>query len=112
MKRVPFILIGLLFWLGFYIGTFKVLEFIRGIVFFGEILSKKLLSIAFFSLGIFVDAQQCYYRLIFILYLKRHTVPYVQTCRIRHILGLKTVETVTSSSWMVLSFIPPSSLME
>ncbi len=107
LKRLPFFLIGLLFWLGFYIGTFKVLEFIRGIVFFGEILSKKLLSIAFFSLGIFLILSNIITALSS-FYISKD-IPFLMSkpIRIRHILRLKTVETITSSSWMVLSFIPP-----
>jgi ABC-2 type transport system permease protein len=107
LKRLPFILIGLFFWLGFYIATFKVLEFIRGIVFFGEILSQKLLSIVFFSLGIFLTLSNIITALSS-FYISKD-IPFLMSkpIRIRHILGLKTVETITSSSWMVLSFIPP-----
>jgi len=53
-KRLPFIVIGLLFWVVFYIGSLKVLTFIRSLELLGEILSKKLLSVVFFSLGIFL----------------------------------------------------------
>ncbi len=107
LKRLPFFLIGLIFWIGFYMGTFKVLEFIRGIVFFGEILSKKLLSITFFSLGIFLMLSNIITALSS-FYISKD-VPFLMSkpVGIRHIIGLKTVETITSSSWMVLSFIPP-----
>ena len=50
MKRAPFILIGAGFWILLYMGTYKVLSFVRGIDFFGEILSAKLLSMTFFGL--------------------------------------------------------------
>jgi len=36
MKRAPFILIGAGFWILLYMGTYKVLSFVRGIDFFGR----------------------------------------------------------------------------
>ncbi|MBI4689238.1 MAG: hypothetical protein HY754_03070 [Nitrospirae bacterium] len=50
LKRLPFVLLGIGFWLFLYIGSYKVLSYIRGIEFFGEILSEKLFSMTCFSL--------------------------------------------------------------
>jgi ABC-2 type transport system permease protein len=54
LKRIPFSVIGLIFWIFFYIGSYKVLQFIRGIEFFGETVSKNLISMTFFSLFVFL----------------------------------------------------------
>lgn len=106
-KRLPFLLIGLIFWLGFYTGTYKVLDFIRSILFFGEILSKKLLSITFFSLGIFLILSNIITSLSS-FYMSRD-VPFLMSkpLKTKEILRLKTIETISGSSWMVISFIPP-----
>lgn len=106
-KRLPFLLIGLIFWLGFYAGTYKVLDFIRSILFFGEILSKKLLSITFFSLGIFLILSNIITALSS-FYMSRD-VPFLMSkpLKTKEILRLKTIETISGSSWMVISFIPP-----
>jgi hypothetical protein len=106
-KRLPFLLIGIIFWLGFYTGTCKVLYFIRSILFFGEILSKKLLSITFFSLGIFLILSNIITALSS-FYMSRD-VPFLMSkpLKTKEILRLKTIETISGSSWMVISFIPP-----
>ncbi len=107
VKRLPFLCIGILFWAGFYISSFEVLSFIRSFEFLGEILSKKLLSIAFFSLGIFlllsttITALSSFYTSKDISFLMSKPI------EIKEILRLKAIETVISSSWMVISFIPP-----
>ena len=107
LKRLPFLLIGLIFWLVFYAGTYKVLNFIRSILFFGEILSKKLLSITFFSLGIFLILSNIITALSS-FYMSRD-VPFLMSkpLKTKEILRLKTIETISGSSWMVISFIPP-----
>lgn len=107
LKRLPFIFIGLVFWSVFYIGSYEVLKFIRGIEFFGEILSQKLLSMTLFSLGIFlflsniITALSCFYI--------SNDIPLFMSrpIEIKDILRLKTIETISISSWMVISFIPP-----
>jgi ABC-2 type transport system permease protein len=107
LKRLPFICIGLIFWVIFYIGSYKVLSFVRSIYFFGEILSKKLLSMTFFSLSIFlvlsniITALSCFYI--------SKDIPLLMSkpIKTKEILRLKTIETISSSSWMVISFIPP-----
>jgi ABC-2 type transport system permease protein len=107
MRRLPFILIGIVFWVVFYIGSHKILSFIRSIEFIGEILSKKLLSMTFFSLGIFllisniITALSSFYMSKDIPFLMSKPV------EIKEILRLKSMETILTSSWMVIFFIPP-----
>lgn len=107
LKRLPFIFIGLAFWMVFYIGSYEILRFIRGIEFFGEILSKKLLSMTFFSLSIFLLLSNIITALSS-FYISKD-IPFLisRPIEIREILRLKTIETILNSSWMVISFIPP-----
>lgn len=107
LKRLPFIFIGLVFWMVFYIGSYEVLNFIRGIELLGETLSKKLLSITFFGLGVFLLMSNIITALSS-FYISKD-IPFLMSkpVDIREILRLKTIETITNSSWMVLSFMPP-----
>lgn len=107
LKRLPFIFIGLAFWVVFYIGSYEILRFIRSIEFLGEILSRKLLSMTFFSLSIFLLLSNIITALSS-FYISKD-IPFLisRPIEIREILRLKTIETILSSSWMVISFIPP-----
>src|SRR4030043_287645 len=107
LRRLPFIFIGLIFWVLFYSGTYKVLNFTRGMGFFGKILSKKLLSITFFSLSIFLILSNIITALSS-FYMSKD-IPFLMSkpIKIKEILRLKTIETLSNSSWMVMSFIPP-----
>jgi ABC-2 type transport system permease protein len=107
LKRLPFIGIGLIFWLIFYIGSYEVLNFIRSLQFLGEILSQKLLSVAFFSLCIFLLLSTIITALSS-LYISKD-IPFLMSkpIEVKEILRMKTVETIVSSSWMVISFMPP-----
>src|SRR4030043_369072 len=107
LRTLPFIFIGLIFWVLFYSGTYKVLNFTRGMGFFGKILSKKLLSITFFSLSIFLILSNIITALSS-FYMSKD-IPFLMSkpIKIKEILRLKTIETISSSSWMVISFIPP-----
>ncbi|MEW6418878.1 MAG: hypothetical protein AB1480_12275 [Nitrospirota bacterium] len=107
LKRLPFLCIGLIFWVMFYVGSYKVLEFIRSIFFFGEILSKKLLSMTFFSLSIFLLLSNIITALSSFYISKDIPLLMSKPIGIKDILRLKTIETISSSSWMVISFIPP-----
>ncbi len=91
----------------FYWGSYEVLKFIRGIFFFGEIISGKLLSMTFFSLGIFLVLSNIITALSS-FYMSKD-IPFLMSkpIGIREILRLKTIETISNSSWMVISFIPP-----
>jgi len=107
LKKLPFIFIGIIFWLLFYLGSFEVLTFIRSIAFLGEELSKKLLSLTFFSLSIFLILSNTITALSS-FYLSKD-IPFLMSkpIDIREILNLKAIETLISSSWMVISFLPP-----
>ncbi|MEW6214206.1 MAG: hypothetical protein AB1478_03235 [Nitrospirota bacterium] len=107
LKRLPFIFIGLIFWLVFYIGSYEVLKFIRSIEFFGEPLSKKLLSMTFFSLGIFLLLSNIITALSSFYISKDIPLLMSKPIKVKEILRLKAIETILSSSWMVISFIPP-----
>ena len=107
LKRAPFIAIGIGFWILLYIGTCKVLSFIRGIDFFGEVLSAKLLSMTFFGLTGFLILSNVI-TAISSFYLSKD-IPFLLTkpIAITDIIRLKSLETFLNSSWMVMSFIPP-----
>ena len=107
LKRSPFIAIGIGFWILLYIGTFKVLSFIRGIDFFGEVLSAKLLSMTFFGLTGFLILSNII-TAISSYYLSKD-IPFLLAKPITtgDIIRLKWLETFLNSSWMVLSFVPP-----
>ena len=107
LKRLPFLLIGFLLWIGFYEGTYRVLEFIRGMPFFGEILSRKLLSITFFSLTVFLILSNVITALSAFYMSKDVPLLMSKPVATKYIIRLKTIETITSSSWMVFSFMPP-----
>jgi len=107
LRRLPFIAIGVGFWILFYIGTYKVLSYIRDIAFFGEVLSKKLFSMTFFSLLGFLILSNII-TAISSFYLSRD-IPFFlsKPLRMRDVIRLKSFETIQNSSWMVMSFIPP-----
>ncbi len=107
LRRLPFIAIGIGFWVLFYIGTYKVLSYVRGIEFFGEILSKKLFSMTFFSLLGFLILSNII-TAISSFYLSRD-IPFFlsRPVEIKDIIRLKSFESILNSSWMVMSFIPP-----
>lgn len=106
-RRLPFVVIGIGFWILFYIGTYKVLEYVRGIEFFGEILSKKLFSLTFYSLMGFLILSNII-TAISSFYLSRD-IPFFlsRPLEMRDIIRLKAFESILNSSWMVISFIPP-----
>ncbi|MDP2166943.1 MAG: hypothetical protein Q8J64_01285 [Thermodesulfovibrionales bacterium] len=107
LRRLPFMLIGLVFAALLYIGAYKVLYYIRDIEFIGEALSKKLLSMVLFSLTGFLLLSNII-TAISSFYLSRD-IPFLLTLPLKRkeILALKTYETVVNSSWMVASFVPP-----
>lgn len=107
LRRLPFIALGIVFSVAIYIGTIKVLFYIRAIELFGEVLSKRLLSLIFFSLTGFLLLSNII-TAISSFYLSRDIQFLVSVpVRKKDILLLKTFETVMNSSWMVASFIPP-----
>ena len=107
LRRLPFIAIGVGFWFLFYIGTYKVLTYVRGIEFFGEILSRKLFSMTFFSLLGFLILSSIITAISSFYLSKDIPLLLSKPVEIRDILRLKTFEAFMNSSWMVLSFMPP-----
>lgn len=107
IRRLPFIAIGIGFWFLFYIGTYKVLTYVRGIEFFGEILSRKLFSMTFFSLLGFLIMSNIITAISSFYLSKDIPLLLSKPVEIRDILRLKTFEAFMNSSWMVLSFMPP-----
>ncbi len=107
LKRLPFLFIGLTFWILFYIGSYEAISFIRNVYFFGEILSKKFFSIIFFSLSIFLILSNIITALSS-FYLSKD-IPFLISMPVKThaILKAKSIETIINSSWMVISFIPP-----
>ncbi|TAN41023.1 MAG: hypothetical protein EPN25_05535 [Nitrospirae bacterium] len=107
LKRAPFIAAGIGFWMLLYLGTAKVLGFVREIPFLGEMLSAKLLSMTFFGLTGFLILSNVITALSS-FYLSKD-LPFLLTkpVEVRDILRLKALETCLNSSWMVISFVPP-----
>lgn len=107
LRRFPFIAIGIGFWFLFYIGTYKVLSYVREIEFFGEILSRKLFSMTFFSLLGFLILSNIITAISSFYLSKDIPLLLSKPVEIRDMLRLKTFEAFVNSSWMVLSFMPP-----
>jgi ABC-2 type transport system permease protein len=107
LRRLPFIVIGIGFWIMFFFGTYKVLSYVRSIEFFGEIISKKLFSMIFFSLMGFLILSNLITS-ISSFYLSKD-IPFLlsKPLDMRHVIRVKSFETVVNSSWMVMSFVPP-----
>lgn len=107
IRRLPFIALGIGFWVLLYIGTFKVLSFLRAIDIFGEILAERLLSLVLFSITGFLMLSTVITSLSS-FYLSRD-VPFLLTNPIetRDILRLKSFESIVLSSWMVTAFTLP-----
>ncbi len=107
MRRLPFIAIGIGFWVLFYVGTYKALSYLRGIELFGEMLSKKFFSMTFFSLLWFLILSNIITAISSFYLSKDIPMLLSKPIETRDILRLKTFESFLNSSWMVLSFIPP-----
>lgn len=97
-------LLGILFWVGIYIIFYRVLLYFRGVQDIGDLLSERLLSmvfLTFFSILIFsniITSLSTFYiseELNLLL-----STPVSQ----ERIFFSKFIETITDSSWMVLSF--------
>jgi ABC-2 type transport system permease protein len=107
MKRLPFIILGLGFWLFLYMGTYKALSFLREIGIFGEILSERLLSLVLFVIAGFL-ALSTVITSLSSFYLSRD-IPFLlaNPLETSDIIRLKSFESVLLSSWMVALFIEP-----
>lgn len=115
LRKLPFIILGLGFWLFIYAGTAQVLSYVHEIEFIGlrqrefigEILVRRLFSLMFFSLMGFLFLSNLV-TAISSFYLSRD-LPLLRTLPVgdADILAQKTVQSIINSSWMVASFIPP-----
>lgn len=107
VRRLPFVAMGLAFTALIFIGSLKALDFVRGIEVIGELVSRKLLGMAFFSLTGFLLLSNVI-TAISSFYLSRD-LQFLLTLPVdkKHILSLKTIETAATSSWMVAAFLPP-----
>ena len=106
-RRLPLAVVGAVFWGLFYFATRRLLEIIRGIDFFGEMLAERLFSMIFFSLAGFLILSNIIAS-ISSFYLSRD-LPFLLTrpLRVHDILRFKTFMTLASSSWMVAAFLAP-----
>ena len=107
IKRAPFAALGAGFWVFLYIGTVKVLWYIRGVEYLGELFSERLFSMTFFSLSAFLVLSNVITS-ISSFYLSED-IPFLfsKPVGIPEILRYKTFVTVLNSSWMVLVFLSP-----
>lgn len=107
LRRLPFIAIGIGFWLLLYLGSRGTLLFVRTLGPFGDALAERLLAMIFFSLTGFLALSNIITGLSS-FYLSRE-IPFLLSKPLltRDIIRLKTLETILNSSWMVLSFVPP-----
>jgi ABC-2 type transport system permease protein len=107
MRRLPFIVLGIGFWLLLYLGTYKALSFLRGIGISGEILSERLLSLVllgltgFLALSTVITSLSSFYLSRDIPFLLAHPL------ETSDIVKLKSFESVLLSSWMAALFIVP-----
>ncbi len=107
LNRLPFVLLGILFWLFVYIIFYKILIYFKSIEIFGDILSAKLLSMIFLSflsllvMSNIITALSTFYlsRDIELLLTRPVAMKNIQTA--------KTIETFINSSWMVILFALP-----
>ena len=107
LHRLPFVLLGVIFWLFIYVIFSRVLIYFKGIEVFGDILSAKLLSMVFLSfLSLLVMSNII--TALSTFYLSRD-VEFLLTMPldIKKIQFAKTIETFLLSSWMVMSFALP-----
>jgi ABC-2 type transport system permease protein len=107
LRRLPFAVIGVLFWFGLYLATYILLSFIRDIEFIGEIFAEKLFSMTFFSLTGFLVLSNVITS-ISSFYLSRD-LPFLFSKPVPtgDIVGFKTLETGLQSTWMVITFLAP-----
>jgi len=107
LNRLPFALLGAIFWLFVYIVFSKVLIYFKGIEVFGDVLSAKLLSMVFLSfLSLLIMSNII--TALSTFYLSRDIELLLTTpVDIKKIHSAKTMETFITSSWMVMSFALP-----
>lgn len=107
MKRFPFIMLGMGFWLLLYFGTYKALFFLRGMGIPGEVISEKLLSLVLFCLASFL-ALSTLVTSLSSFYLSKD-IPFLLASPLEtgDIIRLKSFESIILSSWAVALFFLP-----
>ncbi|HDH50948.1 MAG TPA: hypothetical protein ENH04_06030 [Nitrospirae bacterium] len=107
LGRLPFILLGILFWIFIYVIFRRILVYFKSVELFGDILSAKLLSMIFLSfLSLLIMSNII--TALSTFYLSRD-LEFVLTkpVEIKKIHAAKSLETFVTSSWMVISFALP-----
>lgn len=107
IRRLPVAIIVIMFWAGFYVVPYKVISYLNGIGPIGDLLVSRMMGMVFFGLMGFV-ALSSTITAISSIYLARD-LSFLRSMPVDdwQILTSKSVHTVISSTWMVLSFMPP-----
>ncbi len=106
-SRLPFALLGVIFWIFVYTIFYKILVYFKSIEIFGDILAAKLLSMIFLSflslliISSIITALSTFYMSRDIELLLTSPVD------MKKIQSAKTIETFLASSWMIVSFALP-----
>ena len=106
-SRLPFALLGVIFWIFVYTIFYKILVYFKSIEIFGDILAAKLLSMIFLSflslliMSSIITALSTFYMSRDIELLLTSPVD------MKKIQSAKTIETFLASSWMIVSFALP-----
>lgn len=107
IKRLPFFLIGAGVWALLYLGTDWLLSYLRSAEIFGEILPERLYSMTFFGLTGFMALSNVITALSSFYLSADISFWATKPVRIETLHGVKTIDTIITSSWMALSFITP-----
>lgn len=107
IRRLPFVGMGLAFWVFLYIAMYEVLVHVREVQAIGDVVARQLLGMVFFSLTGFVFLSSLV-TAISSFYLSQD-LPFLMGLPIRRwsLMSVKTVDTVLNTSWMVAFFLPP-----
>jgi ABC-2 type transport system permease protein len=107
VNRLPFVLLGVIFWIFVYTIFCKILLYFKGIEIFGDILAAKLLSMIFLSfLSLLIMSSVI--TALSTFYLSRDIeLLLTSPVNMKKIHSAKTTETFLASSWMVVSFALP-----
>jgi ABC-2 type transport system permease protein len=107
LKRIPFVLLGIGFWLFIYIIFKRILMYFSGIETFGDILAAKLLSMIFLSFLTLLIMSSIITALSTFYLSKDIELLITKPVEIGKIHLIKTIETFFTSSWMVILFALP-----
>ena len=107
LNRLPFVLLGIFFWLFIYIIFYKILIYFKSIDVLGDILAAKLLSMIFLSFLSLMVMSNIITALSTFYLSKDIELLLTRPVAIKNIQSAKTVETFLTSSWMVILFALP-----